>query len=390
MLMKRTKMINRSRIMREIWINRETSRVEIARSLGLDKSTISHAVNELIEKGVIIESSEGSSGPQGGRRPVHIKLNREYGAVLGVEFRPDSYTAVAVDLEGDIIYSRFERIAIAGEKFTSVVIEILHMLIDELERKEVNLLGIGVGLSGVVNAQNGTIRYSEPFGIVSTFDFFTNIASLFDIPLFVDNDANACVWGELAFHRRKDLKDFIFLLLEFREPGTNEDRDCTKIGKIGVGIGIVINGNVHYGHQYAAGEFRSLFRTENSVGQFSLTSDEHRRIFDDDAVMNKFLHELGAHVGLLVNVFNMSHIILGGAFDELGPRVKDIFEQEIKKSWPYPYTPDIKKSIWYSSFADRAVAYGAAGMVLNTLFSDLEVMEGTSLMLNLREGLVVF
>ncbi|WP_245540165.1 ROK family transcriptional regulator [Sediminispirochaeta bajacaliforniensis] len=388
--MKRTKMINRSRIMREIWINRETSRVEIARSLGLDKSTISHAVNELIEKGVIIESSEGSSGPQGGRRPVHIKLNREYGAVLGVEFRPDSYTAVAVDLEGDIIYSRFERIAIAGEKFTSVVIEILHMLIDELERKEVNLLGIGVGLSGVVNAQNGTIRYSEPFGIVSTFDFFTNIASLFDIPLFVDNDANACVWGELAFHRRKDLKDFIFLLLEFREPGTNEDRDCTKIGKIGVGIGIVINGNVHYGHQYAAGEFRSLFRTENSVGQFSLTSDEHRRIFDDDAVMNKFLHELGAHVGLLVNVFNMSHIILGGAFDELGPRVKDIFEQEIKKSWPYPYTPDIKKSIWYSSFADRAVAYGAAGMVLNTLFSDLEVMEGTSLMLNLREGLVVF
>jgi len=390
MLMKRTKMINRSRIMREIWINRETSRVEIARSLGLDKSTISHAVNELIEKGVIIESSEGSSGPQGGRRPVHIKLNREYGAVLGVEFRPDSYTAVAVDLEGDIIYSRFERIAIAGEKFTSVVIEILHMLIDELERKEVNLLGIGVGLSGVVNAQNGTIRYSEPFGIVSTFDFFTNIASLFDIPLFVDNDANACVWGELAFHRRKDLKDFIFLLLEFREPGTNEDRDCTKIGKIGVGIGIVINGNVHYGHQYAAGEFRSLFRTENSVGQFSLTSDEHRRIFDDDAVMNKFLHELGAHVGLLVNVFNMSHIILGGAFDELGPRVKEIFEQEIKKSWPYPYTPDIKKSIWYSSFADRAVAYGAAGMVLNTLFSDLEVMEGTSLMLNLREGLVVF
>lgn len=160
--------------------------------------------------------------------------------------------------------------------------------------------------------------------------------------------------------------------------------------KIGVGIGIVINGNVHYGHQYAAGEFRSLFRTEDSVGQFSLTSDEHRRIFDDDAVMNKFLHELGAHAGLLVNVFNMSHIILGGAFDELGPRVKDIFEQEIKKSWPYPYTPDIKKSIWYSSFADRAVAYGAAGMVLNTLFSDLEVMEGTSLMRNLREGLVVF
>jgi len=46
---KRTKLINRARIMREIWINREISRVDISRALELYKSTISNNVSELLE-----------------------------------------------------------------------------------------------------------------------------------------------------------------------------------------------------------------------------------------------------------------------------------------------------------------------------------------------------
>ena len=71
---KRTKIINRFRILREIWMNKEISRVDIARALGLDKSTVSNNVKELLRMGVIVEASEGSSGPQGGRKPVNIKL----------------------------------------------------------------------------------------------------------------------------------------------------------------------------------------------------------------------------------------------------------------------------------------------------------------------------
>jgi predicted NBD/HSP70 family sugar kinase len=385
--MKRTKAINRARIMREIWIKRETSRVEIARLLGLDKSTISHAVNDLLEKGIIIETSEGSSGPQGGRKPVHIKLNKKYGCVLGIEFRPESYTAVAVDMEGDILFSRMEKIHFHGKSLTKLLTEILQMLEKEMQQTDINLLGIGVGVSGVVNAQDGIIKYSDPLGISSDYDFFTEVSSRFDIPVFIDNDANACVWGELAFHRRKELSDFIFLLLEFRDFDPVEDALCNRIS---VGIGLVINGNVHYGHQYSAGEFRSLFRHADSVGQFSLTEEEHKRVLEDKEVLKKFLRELGAHVGLIVNTFNLSHIILGGAFEALDDHVKDLFEQEIKKNWPYPYPYKVKKNIWFSSFGDRAVAYGAAGMVLNTLFGDLEVMEGTSHKRNLRTNLVVF
>lgn len=369
-VIKRTKIINRARIMREIWINREISRVDIARSLGLDKSTISNNVNELLEMGVIVESSEGASGPQGGRKPVNIKLNKNYGCVLGLEMRPESYTAVAVDLEGEIIYSRFEKITVCGTCLADRFLEIVELLSAELERKEIPLLGIGVGLSGVINAQKGTIKYSIPLQVGETLDFYGAVVQKVKVPVFIDNDANACVWGELAFHRVKELKDFIFLLLEIRDLDVNADNFHAKIG---VGLGLVINGNVHYGQDYSAGEFQSIFRADGAPGQFNLTDWEQKVVDEDPAAREKFLRELGAHVALFVNTFNMSHVILGGYFERFDQQAARIFEEEIRKNWPYPY--EIKKHIWLSSFGDQAVAYGAGGMVLNKLFSDLEIME---------------
>jgi predicted NBD/HSP70 family sugar kinase len=367
---KRTKIINRFRILREIWMNKEISRVDIARALGLDKSTISNTVKELLKMGVVVESSEGVSGPQGGRKPVSIKLNKNFGCFLGIELRPESYTAVAVDLEGEIIYSRSEKIVISGDRLGERFLEIAAVLAADLERKEIGLLGIGVGLSGVVNAREGIIKYSIPLGISSGYDFCSAVASHFGVPVFIDNDANACVWGELAFHRIKDLRDFIFLLLEFRdlEPGAPNFWE-----KVGVGIGLALNGNVHYGHDFSAGEFRSIFRNDGSQGQFHLSLSELRVIEDDEEVRTKFLRELGAHVALFVNTFNLSHVILGGFFERYGKQVSQIISEEIRKNWPYPY--ENKNNIWLSSFGNQAVAYGAAGMVLNKLFSDLEIFE---------------
>jgi predicted NBD/HSP70 family sugar kinase len=385
--MKRTKVINNSRIIREIWIRRETSRVEIARVLNLDKSTISLAVNSLIEKGMIVETCEGSSGPQGGRKPVFIKLNKTYGSVLGVEFRPEAYTAILVDMEGEILATHTEKISLKDSCFTDCLLKALQNLVEKLSSFGPQLLGIGVGISGVVNAQTGIIKYSEPFGLTSDYDFHQEIASHFDIPVFVENDANACVWGELAFHRRKELRDFLFLLLEFRDVEPEKDVDYNRIG---IGMGFVINGNVHYGSEFSAGEFRSILRNNESVGQLSLSQEEHARLNTDPKVMQRFLRELFAHVGLIVNTLNLSHIILGGAFEQLGDLAKDILEEEIKKNWPYPYPYEIKQNIWFSSFGERSVAFGSAGMVLNALFGDQEIMEGNNHTLNLRNSLIVF
>ncbi|MDD3998174.1 MAG: hypothetical protein PHH86_10745 [Sphaerochaetaceae bacterium] len=76
-----------------------------------------------------------------------------------------------------------------------------------------------------------------------------------------------------------------------------------------------------------------------------------------------------------MNTLNLSHVFLGGSFEMLGPRVKEIMEREIRKNWPYPYDDDLEKSIHFSSFGYQAVAYGVASMMLDTLFGDAELLE---------------
>ena len=62
------------RILRLIWKKKHISRVDIANSLGWDKSTVTKIVNELKEIGILKESAQGISGPLGGRRPVYLEI----------------------------------------------------------------------------------------------------------------------------------------------------------------------------------------------------------------------------------------------------------------------------------------------------------------------------
>jgi len=368
--MKLTKKVNRSLILRELWLLRKTSRVEIAKRLGLDKSTISQAINELIDKDVVVEFEEGAAGPRGGRKPTFISLNAAYGCVLGIEFTYETCIVVAIDMIGSIVYET----NISTEKrdrisLTSLIMNVLESCVGTLHKNGLVVLGIGVGIPGVVHKEKQTIRYSAPLGIRSQYDFSKEIASRFLIPVVIENDANACVWGELANHRQNGLKDFIFLLLQAR-------CGCQKTSsQVGFGIGLSMNGHVHYGHQYSAGEFRSLFCSESARGQFSLSDVELAAIFENPLLGERFLAELCSQVAIIVNTLNLSHVFLGGSFEMLGSRVKEIMEREIRKNWPYPYDDDLEESIHFSSFGYQAVAYGVASMMLDTLFGDIELLE---------------
>ena len=367
--LKSTRFINSSRVLRDIWIHKETSRIQIARNLGLDKSTISSIISELLRIGIVSETTEGEAGPQGGRKPVLLTLNRSYGCVVGIEMRPESYNAVAVDLEGSVIYSKFALVQLSGANFREVLLEVSNRVRDELKRTGVPLLGIGVGVAGVVDPQHGIIRYSIPLQMTESFDFRSAIAEGYDLPIFVENDANACAWGELAFHRGKRLRNFLFVLVEFREL-----HDRGRIAeRTGVGIGIVIGGRVHYGRDFSAGEFRSVFRTPDNKGQFSLSEEDAFRLEEDPAILARFFRELSRNIAMLVNTFNLDHVFLGGDIERYEREIQPVLVEEIQFNWPYP--GGVNCAIRFSSLGEKAVAYGAAGMVLHRLFADLDIAE---------------
>jgi hypothetical protein len=76
---------------------------------------------------------------------------------------------------------------------------------------------------------------------------------------------------------------------------------------------------------------------------------------------------------MLVNTFNLDHVFLGGDIERYEGEIQPVLAGEIQANWPYP--GGVHCAIRFSSLGEKAVAYGAAGMVLHRLFADLDIAE---------------
>jgi len=380
---RKPRIINTSRILRGLWVSRRISRIQLARDLGLNKSTISSIVGELIDQGIINELAEGSAGPLGGRKPVQLELNRKFGYVIGLEIRPESYTAVAIDLAGDILFSRTESGSFFGESFTDSVTDLIHRLPEELNWIGSPVLGVGIGISGIIDSSEGTILGSIPLRIKGPYTFVREIEKQFNFPIYIENDANSCAWGELAFHRTKKLRNFIFTLVEFHTHTRKEIFENTSVG-----FGMVFEGKVYYGNRHSAGEFHSLFCESGDKGQFRVSNLEDR-IDEKPEKLKELIEELSKHLALFINTFNLGQIFLGGDIERYQDVVMPILKKAIDDNWVYDYP--VECEIRFSSLSDKSVAYGAAGMVLERLFADPEDWESSKtlsgLMINEKKAL---
>lgn len=367
MAVKITKIINTSNVLKTIWNHQGISRIDIAKMLKLDKSTVTVIVNNLIEKNYVIEVEEGEAGPKGGRKPVKLKINKLFGSVAGIEMHPNFYQAVLIDLEGDVITSVYRKVSISQENFLDHYFDIIEDLCNS-ENGIPPLLGAGIGTTGIVDSEVGTILQSIPLN-VEDFEVQKQIEEKVDIPITVENDANACCWGEMVFHRGQFLNNFLFVLVEFHGNG-NVSEETTH--GISVGIGFVFNGKLHYGQNHSAGEFRSIEGSNNNISQFSIKDEDSFMVEEKEEVFDQFALELSKHLAFLVNTLNLNHIFLGGDIEKHKDRFTPVLKESIQQNWPYKETD--KCSIHYSSFGKSAVAYGAAGMMLNRLFANRELI----------------
>ena len=126
-----------------------------------------------------------------------------------------------------------------AEKFVEALSGKIKKVLEEFE--DYTFKGIGVGAPNG-NYFSGTIEQAPNLawqGIVPLVDLFKKY---FDVPVILTNDANAAAIGEMMFGGAKNMKDFILITL-----GT------------GLGSGIVVNGDVVYGHDGFAGEMGHIF-----------------------------------------------------------------------------------------------------------------------------------
>ena len=158
-------------------------------------------------------------------------------AAIGIDIGGTNTILGVVDMDGNILKRNSMPTKTESDyhSYMDSLVDIINDTISSLE--EVDIKGIGVGAPNG-NYYNGTIEFAPNLnfqGVVPVVDF---LKEKFDFEIIVlTNDANAAAIGEMIYGGAKEMRDFIMITL-----GT------------GVGSGIVVNGEMVYGHDGFAGE----------------------------------------------------------------------------------------------------------------------------------------
>ena len=234
--------INRRIILNLIRTKQPISRADLARQTGLQRSTVSLIIEQLIEEQWITEGALGHL-PRG-RKPRFLHLNNERAGIIGVNVRPEVTTLALTDLNAHFITQD----SLTTPANPQIFLEELAERIQNLRSSHSQIFceGIGVGVPGRLNRKTRKLVFAPNLGWRNV-DFKNYLEQATGLPVEVDNAANSCALYELWFGRHSEgLHDLIAVTVSE-----------------GVGTGIIANDQLVVGVDGMAGEFGHVSLNEN-------------------------------------------------------------------------------------------------------------------------------
>ncbi|HZY62250.1 MAG TPA: ROK family transcriptional regulator, partial [Edaphobacter sp.] len=224
--------INRNLLFNFIRTRPSVSRADLARLSGLQRSTVSLIVEELIADRWVLEGATGRL-PRG-RRPTMIKLN-DHRAVIALDIHPSRTTVAVADLGGKIVAQNVIVLpADAGKALTAIVSAIRKLI---AAHKEKSFDGIGICLPGRTDLHLQKLIFAPnlKWPVVS---IKSRIQRSTGLRVEMDNVANACALSEVWFGDSDGMHDLVVVNISE-----------------GIGTGIFANGQLLRGDNGMAGEF---------------------------------------------------------------------------------------------------------------------------------------
>jgi predicted NBD/HSP70 family sugar kinase len=341
---------------------------------------VSTIVDKLLDLGILIEVSTAPSS--GGRPPVLLSVDPKAGFVVGIKLRGDGVTTVVCDLAAQIVATQELHVPLVGDPAAAIhAIEIeVRRAIRSARLPRSKVLGVGIGLSGVIDTNRGTCNFSHLLQWTDV-ELAEPIRRHLGMPVWVDNDVNALAVAEKWAGDAHDARDFVIL----------------TVGR-GIGLGIVIDRSLYRGANGATGEFGHMIVEpggprcecgrfgclEAMVGEDALrrrVGERHGRdlsredlitlVVDDDDAALEVIESAGKKLGLavanMITLLDPEMLIICGEGTELGgpfldPIVRAVREQTFAN---LGRQIEIKVQRW----GDEAWAVGAATLVLRESFS---------------------
>jgi predicted NBD/HSP70 family sugar kinase len=224
--------INRRIVLNLVRTRHPISRADLARLSGLQRSTISLIVEQLIEENWVLEGSTGRL-PRG-RRPTFLKLNDER-VIIGVDIRPTQTTVALADANGKFLSQEVMPTAADPKSATEALGASIQRIMAGCRRKKIE--GIGISLPGRFNQAAGRLLFA-PNLRWRDFDLRTPLVKATGLEVEMENAANACVLAAMWFDRLEDVKNMVVITVSE-----------------GIGTGILANGQLLRGLAGMAGEF---------------------------------------------------------------------------------------------------------------------------------------
>ncbi len=230
---------NIARVLREVRLQGETSRVTIAAALNLSPATVSAVIGDLLEQDLLLEKKAAPS-PGRGRPQVMLSLNPQARRVAGAKLNDGSITTAILDFKGEIIsegVAPFDARRIDDDTFKSKVDEALDAALSAAGMQENQIDAFGIGVPGFIETDTGMSHWS-PLLAARSVNVRGILQQRLGCPIFVDNDANLATLAELWFGLGREENDFLVVTVEH-----------------GVGLGVVIDGRLFRGGRGLGAEF---------------------------------------------------------------------------------------------------------------------------------------
>jgi len=378
--------INRSTILRQIYLGQSMSRQKLSQHSGLSSATVTNVVVELIQEGIVIES--GIEASEGGRPRSILTINPHHGYFIGVDIGETFLRVELFDLTlhklGCVTYPQ-----VLGENQPDQVGQYISQGVKatsaEVGISAEKVIGIGIGVGGLVEQAEQIFTY-VPSWEWQRIPLVTFLEKDLHMPIYLDNAAKVMAQAENLFGAGQWCEHLAVLLV-----GT------------GIGAGIITHDSLYRGASNNAGEWGHMTialdgrlcrcgscgcleayagasgiiaRLREVAPQSSLlqSNDQERVIADiveaarnGDLAANGVLLDtaryLGAGIANLINLFNPQVIVLGGWVGlEIGEYILPELRQFVAH---YALKQSFSATkIELSHLGHDAVAMGAAALAL--------------------------
>lgn len=390
---KRKNEIRKNLVLNALLEQGQLSLADLKKFTGMTLPVLTNVITSLKKENFVVEL-DGKSSISAGRPPAIVKLNGKAGFILGIDIGRLFTNYIILDLAQNII-SDIRKESIPLSNNISVIDKLEKEIKPILNQAKINwdkLLGIGISLPGLVRGKAGISETYFNFGRKSAKEI---LAEKFGKPIHIEHDLKAMALGELWFGAAKNVTNVL----------------CINVGW-GLGMGIIIDGKIFYGHNSYAGELghiqivqdgelcycgkRGCLETVSSgkaitkiarerikrgattvlyqTPDFEIDNIDAGTVLEaankGDQFSIEIIEEAGSYLGkgiaILINLFDPSLVILGGGVSNAAPYlIESIKSNAMKHSLVH-----INKNVDFviSNLGNKSGALGVAMYLIQDLF----------------------